>query len=299
MPAATSLSSAASSAAPSLAAIATSSVKPNCRPMTAAICAPRAPRRGGRAGPSINPSASPAPPRCPRPPIPPRSWSIPRRRVARHRSWPRSPRPFPACKPCAAATLATSRAHSARLAIQRQKGGLRTREPGWREIRPRAHEGKQVRVAKAVGQARHQFEHRGIDPVRVLQHQQDRIALAQTDDLVDKQRDGRRLALRRSERQLRERVRVLLEIVPAQPLAKFAHAVKFLGRAGAPAPRNTSEGAHRLARREPRLASFAVIPATCRAAANDRRRSPRRRSRQWRRRPGRTPACRFGSRSCR
>ena len=41
--------------------------------------------------------------------------------------------------------------------------------------------------------------------MRVLQHQQDRIALAQTDDLVDKQRDGRRLALRRSERQLRQR----------------------------------------------------------------------------------------------
>ena len=51
-----------------------------------------------------------------------------------------------------------------------------------------------------------------------------------------------------------ERVRVLLEIVPAQPLAKFAHAMKFLGRAGAPAARNTSAGAHRLARGEPRLA---------------------------------------------
>jgi hypothetical protein len=54
-----------------------------------------------------------------------------------------------------------------------------------------------------------------------------------------------------------ERVRVLLEIVPAQPIANFAHAVKFLGRAGAPAPRNTSEETDRLARREPRLASFA------------------------------------------
>ena len=32
---------------------------------------------------------------CPRPPIPSRSWSTPRRTAARHRSWRRSPRRFP------------------------------------------------------------------------------------------------------------------------------------------------------------------------------------------------------------
>src|SRR4029077_6502628 len=67
-----------------------------------------------------------------------------------------------------------------------------------------------------------------------------------------------------------ERVRVLLEIVPAQHLDTLSDAVKSRGRAGAPAARNTSAGAHRLARSEPRLACLRVIPATCRAAANDR-----------------------------
>ncbi|HEV8029175.1 MAG TPA: hypothetical protein VGP50_17205, partial [Stellaceae bacterium] len=97
------------------------------------------------------------------------------------------------------------RAFGAAQAIQRQDGCLGTRQPRRREVRPRRHQDEQPRLADAVGEARHQFERGGVDPVRVLQHQEDRITLAQMDDLVDKERDGRRLPLRRRQRQLRRR----------------------------------------------------------------------------------------------
>ena len=48
-------------------------------------------------------------------------------------------------RPCAAATPATSWAHSARpRRPERQQGRLRPRQPGRREIRPRGHQGKQI-----------------------------------------------------------------------------------------------------------------------------------------------------------
>ena len=68
---------------------------------------------------------------------------------------------------------------------ERQQRRMRPRQPRRCEIRSRGHQGKQPRLADAVGYARHQFERGGVDPVRVFHDQKHRLGLAQADDLVD------------------------------------------------------------------------------------------------------------------
>ena len=79
--------------------------------------------------------------------------------------------------PCEAAIPATSSAHSARPrrpSVSSVECGRA--EPGRREIRPRGDQDEQAAPPDAVGHARHHFERGRVDPVRVLHHEQHRLA---------------------------------------------------------------------------------------------------------------------------
>ena len=88
-------------------------------------------------------------------------------------------------RPCAAATPATScGAFLAAEPAERHQRCVRRAQPGRREIRPRRHHRKRPRRADAVGQPRHHLERGGVDPVRVFQHDQHRIAVAQAEATI-------------------------------------------------------------------------------------------------------------------
>ena len=95
------------------------------------------------------------------------------------------------------------RAFLAAEPAERQQRRMRPRQPRRHEIGPRRHHRQQPRLSDAVDQPRHHLERGGVDPVRVLQHDQHRIAVADAREHLDDQGQGRGLALRRCQRRRR------------------------------------------------------------------------------------------------
>jgi len=74
-------------------------------------------------------------------------------------------------------------AEPARQAIETDQRNLRTADPGWREFRPEGDDGQERKARHPLDDPVEQLARGGIGPMRVLDHQQDRLTRRQPLDL--------------------------------------------------------------------------------------------------------------------